>query len=42
MPATKVDIQATSGLQDVYFVAVNPEIKEQQIVVQIMGIEAKL
>jgi len=42
MPAMKVDIQPTSGLQDLYFVAVNPEVKEQQIVVQIIGIEAKL
>jgi cytochrome c len=42
MPAMKVDIQPTSGIQDLYFVAVNPEVKEQQIVVQIIGIEAKL
>ena len=25
MPAIKVDIQATTGLQDLYFVAVNPK-----------------
>jgi cytochrome c len=42
MPAIKVGIQPTSGLHDLYFVAVNPEVKEQQIVVQMIGIEAKL
>ena len=37
----KVAIQATSGSHDVYFVAVNPKAMEQQIVVQISGIEMK-
>ena len=42
MPAIKVDIQATTGLQDLYFVAVNPKAAVAQTVVQIIGIEAKL
>jgi cytochrome c len=37
----KVAIQATSGSHDLYFVAVNPKAAEQQIVVQISGIEMK-
>jgi cytochrome c len=37
----KVAIQATIGEHDVYFVAVNPKAAEQQIVVQIQGIEMK-
>jgi cytochrome c len=37
----KVAIQATAGEHDVYFVAVNPKATEQQIVVQIQGIEMK-
>ena len=37
----KVAIQATSGSHDLYFVAVNPKATEQQIVVQISGIEMK-
>lgn len=37
----KVAIQATSGEHDVYFVAVNPKATDQQIVVQIQGIEMK-
>jgi cytochrome c len=37
----KVAIKATSGEHDVYFVAVNPKAAEQQIVVQIQGIEMK-
>jgi cytochrome c len=40
-PAQKVAIQATSGSHDLYFVAVNPKATEQQIVVQISGIEMK-
>jgi cytochrome c len=39
--AQKVAIQATSGSHDLYFVAVNPAATEQQIVVQISGIEMK-
>jgi cytochrome c len=39
--AQKVAIQATSGSHDLYFVAVNPKATEQQIVVQISGIEMK-
>ena len=39
--AQKVAIQATTGAHDVYFVAVNPKAAEQQIVVQISGIEFK-
>jgi cytochrome c len=39
--AQKVAIQATSGSHDLYFVAVNPKASEQQIVVQISGIEMK-
>jgi hypothetical protein len=39
--AQKVAIQATAGEHDVYFVAVNPKATEQQIVVQIQGIEMK-
>jgi cytochrome c len=42
MPAIKVDIQATNGMQDLYFVAVNPKATVAQTVVQIIGIEAKL
>ncbi len=37
----KVAITATTGEHDVYFVAVNPKAAEQQIVVQIQGIEMK-
>jgi cytochrome c len=37
----KVAITATAGEHDVYFVAVNPKAAEQQIVVQIQGIEMK-
>jgi cytochrome c len=37
----KVAITATAGEHDVYFVAVNPKATEQQIVVQIQGIEMK-
>lgn len=36
-----VAIQETKGVHDVYFVAVNPSVGEQQIVVQISSIEAK-
>jgi cytochrome c len=39
--AQKVAITATAGEHDVYFVAVNPKAAEQQIVVQIQGIEMK-
>jgi cytochrome c len=39
--AQKVAIQSTSGSHDLYFVAVNPKATEQQIVVQISGIEMK-
>lgn len=39
--AQNVAIQATSGMHDLYFVAVNPNAGEQQIVVQISSIEAK-
>jgi cytochrome c len=39
--AQKVAIQVTSGSHDLYFVAVNPKASEQQIVVQISGIEMK-
>jgi hypothetical protein len=39
--AQKVAIQATSGSHDLYFVAVNPKATEQQIVLQISGIEMK-
>jgi hypothetical protein len=39
--AQKVAITATSGEHDVYFVAVNPKAADQQIVVQIQGIEMK-
>lgn len=39
--AQKVAIQAISGSHDLYFVAVNPKATEQQIVVQISGIEMK-
>ena len=39
--AQKVAIAPTAGTHDVYFVAVNPAVKEQQIVVQISGIEMK-
>lgn len=39
--AQKVAITPTAGTHDVYFVAVNPAVKEQQIVVQISGIEMK-
>jgi cytochrome c len=39
--AQKVAIQPTSGSHDLYFVAVNPKATEQQIVVQISGIEMK-
>jgi cytochrome c len=39
--AQKVAIQATSGAHDLYFVAVNSKATEQQIVVQISGIEMK-
>ena len=40
-PVQKVAIQALSGEHDVYFVAVNPKAADQQIVVQIQGIEMK-
>jgi cytochrome c len=40
-PIQKVAIQATTGEHDVYFVAVNPKAADQQIVVQIQGIEMK-
>jgi cytochrome c len=40
-PTQKVAIQATSGEHDVYFVAVNPKAADNQIVVQIQGIEMK-
>jgi cytochrome c len=40
-PLQKVAIQATTGEHDVYFVAVNPKAADQQIVVQIQGIEMK-
>jgi hypothetical protein len=39
--AQKVAIQPTTGEHDVYFVAVNPKAADQQIVVQIQGIEMK-
>jgi cytochrome c len=39
--AQKVAIAPTTGEHDVYFVAVNPKATEQQIVVQIQGIEMK-
>ena len=39
--AQKVAIQPTMGEHDVYFVAVNPKAADQQIVVQIQGIEMK-
>jgi cytochrome c len=39
--AQKVAIQSTTGEHDVYFVAVNPKAADQQIVVQIQGIEMK-
>jgi hypothetical protein len=42
MPAIKVEIQPTTGMQDLYFVAVNPKAAVAQTVVQIIGIEAKL
>ena len=40
-PTQKVAIQPTTGEHDVYFVAVNPKAADQQIVVQIQGIEMK-
>jgi cytochrome c len=40
-PVQKVAITATAGEHDVYFVAVNPKAADQQIVVQIQGIEMK-
>jgi cytochrome c len=40
-PLQKVAIQSTAGEHDVYFVAVNPKAADQQIVVQIQGIEMK-
>ena len=42
MPAIKVEIQPTTGMQDLYFVAVNPKTSVAQTVLQIIGIEAKL
>lgn len=39
--AQKVAITSTAGEHDVYFVAVNPKAADQQIVVQIQGIEMK-
>ena len=39
--AQKVSITPTLGVHDVYFVAVNPMVKEQQIVVQISSVEMK-
>ncbi len=39
--AQKVSITPTQGVHDVYFVAVNPMVKEQQIVVQISSVEMK-